>query len=81
LNATAPTSKYDLALGEDPQRNNDFTYANDPDGKRLPLGCHIPRMYPRDTNMYQLTDVNVHHKAQHDLWRASRSERHLRTRR
>lgn len=60
MNATAPTSKYDLALGEDPQRNNDFTYANDPDGKRLPLGCHMPRMYPRDTNMYQLTDVNVH---------------------
>ncbi len=48
------------ALGEDPRRNNDFTYANDPDGKQAPLGCHMRRMNPRDTNMPVLADVNLH---------------------
>ena len=52
--------KDDPALGEDPQRNNDFTYANDPDGKQAPLGCHMRRMNPRDTNTPVLTDVNLH---------------------
>ena len=52
--------KDDPALGQDPQRNNDFTYANDPDGKQVPLGCHMRRMNPRDTNMPVLTDVNIH---------------------
>jgi deferrochelatase/peroxidase EfeB len=55
----APT-KDDAALGEDPQRNNDFTYANDPQGKQAPLGCHMRRMNPRDTKMPVLTDVNIH---------------------
>jgi Dyp-type peroxidase family len=50
----------DAALGEDPKRNNDFTYANDPRGKRVPLGCHMRRMNPRDTKMPVLTDVNIH---------------------
>jgi deferrochelatase/peroxidase EfeB len=52
--------KDDPALGEDPQRNNDFTYANDPDGKQVPLGCHMRRMNPRDTKMPVLADVNIH---------------------
>ena len=55
----APT-RDDPALGEDPQRNNDFTYAKDPKGKQVPLGCHMRRMNPRDTEMAQLTDVNLH---------------------
>ncbi len=55
----APT-KDDAALGEDPQRNNDFTYANDQQGKQVPLGCHMRRMNPRDTKMPVLTDVNIH---------------------
>jgi deferrochelatase/peroxidase EfeB len=55
----APT-KDDPAVGEDPQRNNDFTYANDPQGKQVPLGCHMRRMNPRDTPMARLTDVNLH---------------------
>jgi deferrochelatase/peroxidase EfeB len=55
----APT-KDDAALGEDPLRNNDFTYANDPQGKQVPLGCHMRRMNPRDTKMPVLTDVNIH---------------------
>ena len=55
----APTTD-DAALGEDPQRNNDFTYANDSRGRQAPLGCHMRRMNPRDTKMPVLTDVNIH---------------------
>ncbi len=55
----APT-KDDPSLGEDPQRNNDFIYANDPRGDQVPLGCHMRRMNPRDTKMSVLTDVNIH---------------------
>jgi deferrochelatase/peroxidase EfeB len=55
----APT-RDDAALGADAQRNNDFTYANDPQGRRVPLGCHMRRMNPRDTKMPVLTDVNIH---------------------
>ena len=48
------------ALGADPRRNNDFDYANDARGRHVPLGCHIRRMNPRDTELARLTDVNVH---------------------
>src|SRR5262245_44220338 len=48
------------ALGADPQRNNDFNYANDARGLQIPLGCHIRRMNPRDTELARLTDVNIH---------------------
>ncbi len=42
--------KDDPALGADPQRNNDFNYAQmDPHGYAVPLGSHIRRMNPRDT--------------------------------
>jgi deferrochelatase/peroxidase EfeB len=42
--------KDDPKLGADPQRNNDFSYANtDPYGYGCPLGAHIRRMNPRDT--------------------------------
>jgi deferrochelatase/peroxidase EfeB len=57
---TLAPAKDDAALGEDPQRNNDFTYANDPQGRQVPLGCHMRRMNPRDTQMPVLTDVNNH---------------------
>ncbi len=50
----------DPALGADPLRNNDFTYAADPDGRRVPLGSHMRRMNPRDTKMALLADVNIH---------------------
>src|SRR5258708_21859411 len=40
--------KDNAALGDDPHRNNDFTYSSDPQGKRVPLGCHMRRMNPRD---------------------------------
>src|SRR5258706_6991653 len=52
---TLAPAKDDPALGEDPQRNNDFTYANDPQGRQVPLGCHMRRMNPRDTKMPVLT--------------------------
>jgi Dyp-type peroxidase family len=48
------------ALGADPQRNNDFDYANDARGRQVPFGCHIRRMNPRDTKLTRLTDVNIH---------------------
>ena len=57
---TLAPAKDNPALGEDPQRNNDFNYANDPEGNQAPLGCHMRRMNPRDTNMPVLTDVNIH---------------------
>jgi deferrochelatase/peroxidase EfeB len=47
-------------IGADPHRNNDFDYSNDPRGRQVPLGCHIRRMNPRDTELARLTDVNVH---------------------
>jgi Dyp-type peroxidase family len=50
----------DAALGNDPQRNNDFGYRDDPHGLRVPLGSHIRRMNPRDTELALLTDVNLH---------------------
>ena len=47
---TLAPEKDDPALGADPQRNNDFKYAqNDPIGYSVPLGAHIRRMNPRDT--------------------------------
>jgi len=48
------------ALGADPQRNNDFNYAHDARGRQVPLGCHIRRMNPRDTELARLTDVRIH---------------------
>jgi Dyp-type peroxidase family len=50
----------DPALGADPQRNNDFDYANDRGGYKVPFGSHIRRMNPRDTQLTRLTDVNLH---------------------
>jgi Dyp-type peroxidase family len=50
----------DPVLGADPRRNNDFSYAGDPDGRQVPLGSHMRRMNPRDTKLAILTDVNIH---------------------
>ena len=50
----------DPSVGEDPQQNNDFTYANDTHGRQVPFGAHMRRMNPRDTEMAQLADVNLH---------------------
>jgi Dyp-type peroxidase family len=57
---TLTPQRDDPALGADPQRNNDFTYADDPHGIRVPLGAHMRRLNPRDTDLPVLTDVNLH---------------------
>jgi deferrochelatase/peroxidase EfeB len=57
---TLAPAKDDPELGADPRRNNDFTYAADPDGRDVPLGSHMRRMNPRDTRLAILTDVSVH---------------------
>ena len=57
---TLAPDRDDPALGADPQRNDDFTYAADADGKQVPLGSHMRRMNPRDTKLARLTDVNIH---------------------
>lgn len=47
---TLAPERDDPALGADPRRNNDFTYAKtDPHGYAVPLGSHMRRMNPRDT--------------------------------
>lgn len=38
----------DQALVNDPQRNTNFTFGNDMDGTRCPIGAHIRRTHPRD---------------------------------
>ena len=57
---TLAPDRDDPELGADPRRNNDFTYAADPDGRHVPLGSHMRRMNPRDTKLAILTDVNIH---------------------
>lgn len=49
----------DPELGADDARNNDFTYAKDPRGLRMPLGSHVRRMNPRDTTLTVMADVNI----------------------
>jgi Dyp-type peroxidase family len=51
----------DPELGADPQRNNDFLYADsDPRGLKCPPGSHIRRMNPRDQFKHEITRVNRH---------------------
>ena len=50
----------DPALGADPRRNNDFNYSKDTHGRQIPMGAHIRRMNPRDTELTRLSDVNIH---------------------
>ena len=57
---TLAPERDDPAIGADPRRNNDFDYANDAQGRQIPLGCHIRRMNPRDTQLTRLTDTNIH---------------------
>ena len=38
----------DPALADDPDRINDFSFADDPEGLRCPVGAHIRRANPRD---------------------------------
>ena len=38
----------DASMSSDPARINDFSYADDPDGLRCPIGAHVRRANPRD---------------------------------
>jgi Dyp-type peroxidase family len=57
---TLAPERDDPPLGADPSRNNDFTYAADHGGRQVPLGAHMRRMNPRDTEMALLANVNLH---------------------
>jgi Dyp-type peroxidase family len=53
--------KDDPELGADPNRNNDFSYANDTEGLKCPFSSHIRRVNPRDALKEDLVAVNLHH--------------------
>jgi Dyp-type peroxidase family len=38
----------DAAIAQDPQRSTNFTYGDDANGTRCPVGAHIRRVHPRD---------------------------------
>jgi deferrochelatase/peroxidase EfeB len=68
----------DPALGADPQRNDDFNYANDPHGKQVPLGAHMRHESARyRAGTAHGCEPAPHHPAQHDLRRTLRPECHL----
>ena len=51
----------DPELGEDPARNNDFGYADDPRGFKCPAGAHARRANPRDALDHDgSVDVRLH---------------------
>jgi Dyp-type peroxidase family len=51
----------DPTLGADPNRNNNFSYADDMDGLKCPFSAHIRRINPRDALKKDLVAVNLHH--------------------
>jgi deferrochelatase/peroxidase EfeB len=55
----------DPGLGADPRRNNDFTYADDPDGRQVPFGSHMRRMNPRDTTLTMVISSSSMNNAVH----------------
>jgi Dyp-type peroxidase family len=51
----------DPTLGADPQRNNAFSYGDDPRGFKCPVGAHARRANPRDAlDGENVTDVRLH---------------------
>ncbi|MGW4942115.1 Dyp-type peroxidase [Actinoplanes sp. NPDC004185] len=51
----------DPELGEDPERNNDFVYRDDPRGFKCPAGAHARRANPRDAlDAENSVDVRLH---------------------
>jgi Dyp-type peroxidase family len=50
----------DQALAADPERNNAFTFADDPDGYRCPMGAHVRRVNPRLSLPFDGKLVNRH---------------------
>jgi Dyp-type peroxidase family len=52
----------DPAISGDPARINDFSYADDPDGLRCPLGAHIRRANPRDSRGFYAGRLTNRHR-------------------
>lgn len=52
--------KDDPSVVNDVMRRNDFTYRDDPDGRKTPLGSHIRRINPRDALDDTITDTRHH---------------------
>jgi Dyp-type peroxidase family len=52
--------KDDPAIAADPQRRNNFTYADDDQGLRCPFGAHLRRSNPRGTPLKRATAVRRH---------------------
>lgn len=51
----------DPELGDDPRRNNDFGYGDDPRGFKCPVGAHARRANPRDAlDQEGSVDVRLH---------------------
>ncbi len=50
----------DPSLVTEPDRLNDFTYADDLQGLICPHGAHIRRMNPRDSSLATLADPRIH---------------------
>ncbi|MGB3150526.1 MAG: Dyp-type peroxidase [Maribacter sp.] len=48
------------ALGNDPERNNDFNFKDDEYGRKCPFSSHMRRMNPRDARSSVLQDVRLH---------------------
>lgn len=48
----------DPEIAADPNRVNDFDYADDPEGQKCPLGAHLRRTNPRATKLTTTTDIN-----------------------
>ena len=47
-------------IAADPQRRNNFTYADDNEGLRCPIGAHLRRSNPRATPLKRATAVRRH---------------------
>lgn len=52
--------KEDESLGADYEKNNRFSYKDDPFGKKCPFGSHARRMNPRDGKSSVLEDTRIH---------------------
>ncbi len=48
----------DPEIAADPDRVNDFDYADDPEGVKCPLGAHVRRTNPRASRITTTTDIN-----------------------
>lgn len=51
------SDKDDLAIAADLERRNNFTYGDDEQGLRCPLGAHLRRVNPRATHLQRETAV------------------------